>query len=70
MQLKDACWKISYDFLSLADFFSFFFFNSFRNIIRMSNSLNLDQAGQNVRPDLGTNYLQKLSADSNDGTGR
>ena len=29
----------------------------------MSNSLDPDQARQNVGPDLGPNYLQKLSAD-------
>ena len=28
----------------------------------MSNSLDSDQTGQNVRPDLGPNYLQRLSA--------
>ena len=29
----------------------------------MSNSLNLDQARHFVGPDLGPNYLQRLSAD-------
>ena len=29
----------------------------------MSNSLNSDQARQNVGPDLGPNCLQRLSAD-------
>ena len=29
----------------------------------MSNSLDLDQARQNVGPDLGPNCLQRLSAD-------
>ena len=29
----------------------------------MSNSLDPDQARQNVRPDLGPNCLQRLSAD-------
>ena len=36
------------------------FENSFRNTIRVSNSLDPDQAGQNVRPDLGPSCLQKL----------
>ena len=35
----------------------------FRNIIRVSNSLNPDQARQFVGPDLGPNCLQRLSAD-------
>ena len=30
----------------------------------MSNSLGPDQARQNVRPDLGSNCLQKLAADN------
>ena len=29
----------------------------------MSNSLDPDQTGQNVRPDLGLNCLQRLSAE-------
>ena len=36
---------------------------SFRNTIRMSNSLHLDQARHFVRPDLYSNCLQSLSAD-------
>ena len=32
-------------------------------MIRVSNSLDPDQARQNVVPDLGINCLQKLSAD-------
>ena len=39
--------------------------NSFRNTIRVSNSLDPDQARQNVGPDLGPNCLQRLSADKN-----
>ena len=31
--------------------------------MRMSNSLDPDQARQNVRPDLGPNWLQRLLAD-------
>ena len=49
---------------SSADFFSnFFFLNSFRNTIRVSNSLDKDQDQYSVRPDLGPNCLQRLSAD-------
>ena len=36
---------------------------SFRNTIRMSNSLDPDQARLFVGPDLGPNCLQRLSAD-------
>ena len=36
---------------------------SFRNTIRVSNSLNLDQAQHFAGPDLGPNCLQRLSAD-------
>ena len=51
-------------FLSSADFFliSTLSKNSFRNTIRVSNNLDLDQARQNVGPDLGPNCLQRLSA--------
>ena len=37
--------------------------NSFRNTIRLSNSLDPDQAQQNVGPYLGSNCFQMLSAD-------
>ena len=37
--------------------------NSFRNTIRVSNSLNPDQDRHFVGPDLGPNCLQRLSAD-------
>ena len=37
--------------------------NSFGNAIRASNSLDQDQARRDVGPDLGTNCLQRLSAD-------
>ena len=53
-------------FLSSADFFfkiKFYFENSFRNTIRVSNSWDPDQAGHFVGPDLGTICLQMLSAD-------
>ena len=48
-----------------ADFFSKSIFskNSFRNTIVVSKSLDPDQAGRSVGPDLGPNCLQKLSAD-------
>ena len=52
-------------FLSSADFFSKSTFSkySFRNTIRVSNSLNSDQARQFFGPELGPNCLQRLSAD-------
>ena len=37
--------------------------NYFRNTIRVSNSFGPDQARQHVGPGLGTNCLQRLSAD-------
>ena len=37
--------------------------NSFRNAIRVSNSLDPDQARHLVGPDPGPNCLQRLSAD-------
>ena len=37
--------------------------NSFMNTIRVSNSLDSDQDGHSVGPDLGPNSLQRLSAD-------
>ena len=40
-----------------------FFENSSRNTIRVSNSLDPDQARHFVGPDLGPNCLQILSAD-------
>ena len=51
--------------LSSADFFSKLTFskNSFRNTIRVSNSFDPGQARHFVRPDLGLNCLQGLSAD-------
>ena len=59
-------WDFFPAFLSSADFFQnhfFFFFKSFRNTIRVSKSLDPDQAWHFVGPDLGPNCLQKLSAD-------
>ena len=37
--------------------------DSFRNTLRMSNSLGPDQAQRTVRPDLGPSILQRLSAE-------
>ena len=55
--------------MSSADFFrnSFFEKKSFRHTIRMSNSLDPDQARRFVGPDLGPKCLPGLSADD---TGR
>ena len=63
--LNSAYWVIFHAYLSSADFFSkyFFFKNTFRNTIPVSYSLNPDQGGHFVGPDLGPNYLQRLSAD-------
>ena len=45
-------------------FFKIIYFeNYFRNIIRVSKSLDPDQARHFVRPDLVPIFLQKLSAD-------
>ena len=51
------------------NFACFFFFRmlifkkSFRNTIRVSNSLDPDQAGHFIGPDVGPNCLQRLSVD-------
>ena len=59
-----AWWDILHAFLLSADFFqNQLFQNSFRNTNRVSNSLDPDQARQNVGPGLGLNCLQRLSAD-------
>ena len=53
-------------FLSPADFFSSnstFLKIHFRDTIRVSNSLDQDQARRFVGPDLGPNCLLRLSAD-------
>ena len=51
-------------FLSSADFFKINFLeNCFSNNIRVSNTLDPDQARHFVGPDLGPNCLQRLSAD-------
>ena len=46
-------------FFSKSTFLQYFF----RNTIRVSNSLDQDQAGCFVGPDLGSNCLQRLSAE-------
>ena len=52
-------------FLSSVDFFLKLTFSKkyFRNTIRVSNSMDPDQAQPFVGPDLGPNCLQRLSAD-------
>ena len=52
-------------FLSSAIFFKNLLFlkNSFRNTIRVSNSLDPDQAQHFAGPDLGPNCFQRLSTD-------
>ena len=54
-------WEIFHDILSSVDFFSESTFSkiSFKNTIKVANSLDPDQA----RPDMGPNCLQRLSAD-------
>ena len=56
---------ILHAFLSSAEFFkiNLFLKNYFRNTIRVSNSLDPDQARHIVGPGLGPNCLQRLSAD-------
>ena len=51
-------------FLSPFDFFNIeCLIISFRNAIRMSNSLDTDQTQQDVGPHLCPNFLQRFSAD-------
>ena len=50
-------------FCRLLSFFKMNFFKkSFRDAIRVSNGLDLDQDRRSVGPDLGPNCLQMLSA--------
>ena len=52
--------------LLCTDLFSKFMFSkiySFSNTIREANSLDPDQARHFVGPELGPNYLQRLTAD-------
>ena len=59
-----ACWVLLHAFLSSVDFFLKinFFKKSFRNTIKVSYSLDPDQAWQNFGPDLGPtpNCLRKV----------
>ena len=59
------CWVIFHVFfLSSADLFLIFLFKkSFRNSIRVSNSLDPDQDALSVHPDLGPNCLHMLSVE-------
>ena len=54
-----------HDLLSTADFFKIIFLTKIfqESTIRMSNSLDSDQARLSVGPDLGPNCLQRVSAD-------
>ena len=58
-------WVIFHAFLSSADCFQnqHLLKKTFRNIIRVSNSLDPNQARRFVGPDLGQNCLQRFSAD-------
>ena len=57
-----ACWEILNIFCRCLIFSKSTFSNSsFRNAIRVSNSLDLGQARHHVGPDLGPNCLQRLS---------
>ena len=50
--------------LSSSDFYqNFFSKSSFRNTIRVPKDLDPDQNRCSVSPDLGSNCLQRLSAD-------
>ena len=56
---------VFHDFVVVCGFFSKLSFckNSFRKTIRVSNSLDPGQDQHSVSPDMGTDCLQKLSAD-------
>ena len=56
---------LSIEFFSKLNFSN----NRFRNTIRVSNSLDPDQAQQNVGPDLGPNCLQRSSTDDRERNG-
>ena len=61
-----ASWVIFRAFLTSADFFKINFFEKFFQEYHQSvNSLDPDQAGHSVGPDLGQSCLQRLSADNN-----
>ena len=64
-KLLSAYWVFFHAFLSSADFFSKLIFSKILSRIpSVPNSLDPDQARQNVGPDLGPNCLQRLSADN------
>ena len=71
-RVNSAFWVILHAFLLSADFSQNQLFdlkinflkNSLRNSIKVSNSLDPDQAQRFVGPDLGPNCLQRLSADN------
>ena len=50
-------------FFEISLFVFFFLSKSFRNIIRVSNSLDPDHARRIIRPNLCPKCLQRLSAD-------
>ena len=53
VHITSTNWVIFHSFLSFADFFKITFIQKFfRDTIRVSNSLDLDKARQNVNPDL------------------
>ena len=58
-------WVNMYSFMSSVDVFAKILFSkhSFRNTIRVTNSLEPDQVRRIVRPDLGANCLLRLLAD-------
>ena len=58
---------IYHEILPLLSFQKYPFQINFRNTIRVSNSVDPDQAQQNVGPDLDQNFLQRLSAGNNGG---
>ena len=53
---------LSANFASSVDSFKSFF-TSYKNAISVSKSLDPDQARRKVGPDLGPNYLRRLSGD-------
>ena len=57
----NSCWVILHDFVVCGFFFLFIF--CFEINLRVSNSLDPDQARRFVGPDRGPNCLQRISAD-------
>ena len=58
---KTSCWKISNG--SFQNIFGGIFFSQKYHLHSVSNKLDPDQAGHSVRPDQGTNCLQRSLAD-------